>query len=434
MRQKKLWFMFTGVLTVLGMVLMLPAGSVAASKYKLLHKFTGLDGDQPYDSLIFDASGNLYGTTRSGAFYGCGVVFKLTPNANGTWTESVLHTFNGVDGCFPWGSLTFDAAGNLYGTTSGSDGTFACPVPCGTVFKLTPNSDGTWTESVLYGFTGGTDGGGPLTGVIFDAAGNLYGTTELGGAFTYFGTVFKLTPNSDGTWTESVLHSFNKTDGELPYGGLIFDGAGNLYGTTNDAGANGRGVTVFKLTPNWDGGWTESVLHSFCSLNLCADGAAPRSSLIFDAAGNLYGTTVDGGNFNACEDCGTVFELKPNSDGRWTERVLHSFTNRPAAFPYAGLTFDAAGNLYGTTVGGGDGTVFKLTPSSGGRWAWSVLHVFLGKPARLPVGGLVLDKAGNLYGTTLNVVFEITPQLSFLAVPGIGSEDETDMMSLNFVA
>ena len=191
-------------------------------------------------------------------------MFKLAPNPDGTWTERVLYSFTGgADGLIPLAGLVFDAAGNLYGTTGygGADGS-------GVVFKLAPNPDGTWTESVLYSFTGYADGSIPGAGLIFDPTGNLYGTTTSGGPFSAgecpagCGVVFKLAPNPDGTWTESVLHSFTGADGQYPRAGLVFDVAGNLYGTTNGGGPDNDGV-VFKLKPNLDGTWTESVLYSF---------------------------------------------------------------------------------------------------------------------------------------------------------------------------
>jgi uncharacterized repeat protein (TIGR03803 family) len=424
--------MLSGKLAVLAMALMLPTGAVAASTYKLLHKFVEYaHGAWPHGGLIFDATGNLYGTTTNGGAYGGGTVFKLTPNSDGTWTESVLYSFaTGEDSDNPQGTLIFDATGNLYGTTTGSqdDGS-------GTVFKLTPNSDGSWTESVLYTFCSlknCTDGANPQAGLIFDPAGNLYGTTAAGGLCNSAacGIVFKLTPNSDGSWTESVLYNFcsvsNCADGSGAEAGLIVDTAGNLYGTTEFGGTStactdGCGV-AFQLTPNQDGSWTESVLHSFTST---PDGANPFAGLIFDAAGkNLYGTTFGGGDELCYVGCGVVFKLTPNSKGgSWTESVLHRFGAGPlAANPHGGLIFDAAGkNLYGTTQHGGredGGAVFKLAPNSDGSRAYSVLHSFQFDPAGYPVSGLVLDKAGNLYGTTsqcgnnancYGVVFEITP-------------------------
>jgi len=219
-----------------------------------------------------------------------------------------------------------------------------------------------------------------------------------------------------------VLYNFCSVtgcaDGEQPRGGasLIFDGAGNLYGTTPDGGSGCTGGcgTIFRLTPNPDGSWTEGVLHRFAD---GADGAYPYAGLIFDPAGNLYGATTGGGTLSC--GCGTIFKLAPNPDGSWTKSVLHAFTSHPAANPDAGLIVDPAGNLYGAAAFGGSaggGAVFKVAPQPDGSWAFSVLHVFLGKPALHPLSRLVLDKAGNLYGTTeqcgqgcQGTVFEITP-------------------------
>jgi uncharacterized repeat protein (TIGR03803 family) len=214
-----------------------------------------------------------------------------------------------------------------------------------------------------------------------------------------------------------VLYTFTGDFGSDPETGLIFDAAGNLYvyGTDTDD-------TAFMLTPNADGSWTASLLYKFCSLVFCPDGELPWG-LVFDAVGNLYGTTSYGGVSDNCPHqyggCGTVFKLTPNADGSCTENILHDFANRPSTNPFAGVIFDGAGNLYGTTVSGGPGgTVFRMTPNSDGSWKYSLLHVFMGKPALNPVSSPVLDKAGNLYGTTAGcgsgykckgVVFEITP-------------------------
>lgn len=397
------------------LILILPPGIWAASKYKELHKFRGKDGAYPQAGLIFDAAGNLYGTTPTGGDLtaclgsspGCGVVFKLTPNADGSWTEHVIHKFKGLDGSAPVAPLIFDGSGNLYGTTlsGGNAGQ-------GTVFKLAPNPAGGWKESVLYSFQAENDGFSPEAGVVFDAAGNLYGTTNTDRPY-YNGEIFELAPNPDGTWTYNVLWAFaDYREGSWLYGGIVFDAEGNLYTTTSLGTDHGE---VFELTPN--GEW--SIPHTFKGRN---DGKFPHAGLIFDAAGNLYGTTYLGGNHNFCkgQGCGTVFELSPNGDGTWKEKVLHSFSGAKGAGPQAGLIFDRAGNLYGTASTGGKdggGVAFKLSPKPGGSWAYSVLHVFQGKPALNPYSSLVLDQAGNLYGTALacaltnckGVVFEITP-------------------------
>jgi uncharacterized repeat protein (TIGR03803 family) len=379
----------------------------AVTRYKTLHRFKRSDGF-PYAGLIFDHGGNLYGTTqRSGTNY-YGKVFELAPNSDGTWKESVLHSFNRTDGSSPYAGLVFDSAGNLYGAAYDGAGGY------GSVFELTPDGHGSWTESVLHTFIDdGVDGMYPFAGLIFDSAGNLYGTTGGGGAYGY-GTVFELTPNGDGSWKESVLHSFGVgNDGETPEASLIFDSVGNLYGTTAIGGANAAG-SVFELMPNGDGSWKESVLYSFKRDG--TDGIFPFGCLIFDPLGNLYGTTERGGRPNS----GTVFELTPNKDGSWTESVLHSFKSKGGGggHPYAGLIFDSAGTLYGTTSGGSItyGTVFKLKPSASGGWTETVLHSFRDRPGAIPYCGLVFDQQGNLYGTTggdgittFGSVFEITP-------------------------
>ena len=327
------------------------------------------DGSSPQASLIFDTVGNLYGTTAYGGsgncIPGCGTVFQLAPGANGTWTETVLHTFedNGEDGYYPLASLLFDAAGNLYGTTYGGGAHNV-----GTVFQLAPGENGAWTEIILHSFSGnGEDGYYPLASLLFDAAGNLYGTSYYGGAYG-LGTVFQLAPGANGKWTETVLHRFGKgEDGSEPHAGLIFDAAGNLYGSTADGGAYNAGA-VFQLTAGTHGKWLGMVAHSFKPK--ITDGYLPLASLIFDAAGNLYGTTYLGGaSGTACSGggCGTVFQLTPESNGKWKEQVLYSFTDNGTDgwWPTSCLVFDAVGNLYGTTEMGGaynGGSVFEITP------------------------------------------------------------------------
>jgi len=389
-------------------------GAWAASKFKTLYTFAGgSDGNLPSCSLIFDASGNLYGTTQRGGAYGnFGTVFRLTPSGDGSWTKIVLHSFNddGKDGYTPSAGLIFDQKGNLYGTTTrgGAFGDF------GTVFRLTPNGDGDWTENVLHSFDG-KDGWVPSATLVFDTAGHLFGTTWTGG-FSNYGTVFQLTPNQDGGWTESVIHSFSFSDGGNPIGSLVFDPSGNLYGTTESGGDYADG-TVFKLRANGDGSWKESVLHSFKFAS--RGGSEPFGGLIIDGAGNLYGTASRDGRYEG--DSGTVFQLKPNQDGSWEERVLHSFNSdcKNGCLPYAGLIFDTSGNLYGATVYGGVdgwGTVFKLRRTAKGSWEETVLHSFRDHPGALPFAGVIFDEHGKLYGTsegdegkTFGSVFQVAP-------------------------
>jgi len=335
---------------------------------------------------------------------------------------NVLYSFcpgggNCTDGTNPDAGVIFDAAGNLYGTTQFG------PNFGGTVFELARGTDGTWSETVLHSFClsqeNCPDGEEPEAGVIFDAAGNLYGTTVYGGA-NNDGVVFELTPGTNGSWTEKVLHSFafDGKDGVSPYGGLVFDAAGNLYGTTAVGGIRNGGI-VFELTPGPDGNWTEKVLHSFEEPGHYQ--AGPFGGLAIDASGNLYGTTYGGGivsdncapSSGGSSGCGRVFELTPGANGDWSEKTLYRFRGSPdGANPDAGVVLDSAGNLYGTTYYGGTGaygnigygTVFRLTPKVNGGWAEKVIHEFgvSQDDGYNPLAGLTIDTAGNLYGTTWN--------------------------------
>ncbi len=418
---------------------------------QVLYQFKGVnDGEYTNGSLIFDSSGNLYGTTEYGGgttcnngngnpYDGCGTVFKLSPNSSGSWTETILYSFQGGnDGQNPTGRLIFDSAGNLYGTTS-AGGETGCSINgysgCGTVFELSPSPKGTWSETVLYRFTGdnmnssNNDGGMPAGSLTFDQKGNLYGATAAGGNFgcgppgQFCGTIFELSPNGSGGWTENVLYRFNTSlavggDGWSPNGELIFDPSGNLYGTTSYGGSgdgcfpstNGCG-TVFQLGANGSGGWTETLLYSFQGTT--TDGGFPLAGLILDSLGNLYGTTYHGGT-SYCAGCGTVFQLSPNKNGGWAENILHIFEsvqgNGDGVNPAASLIFDQSGNLYGTTVHGGSGTgcsnngcgtVFELSPNGKGGWAETILYNFQsGSNGYWPYVGLIFDNAGHLYGTT----------------------------------
>jgi uncharacterized repeat protein (TIGR03803 family) len=397
------------VLTILGI-----ATRASAQKDFLLHNFndTG-DGYRPAAGLILDNSGNFYGTTSDGGAYGGGTVFEVMPRTGGGWMEKILHSFNdasGKDGYDPLGGVIFDASGNLYGTTN-----YGGAKNSGTVFELIPTAGGHWDEKILYSFSDkGTGGYNPASGLVLDSSGDLYGTTVGGGGGTGCGnsgcgTVFELMPQASGAWAETVLHSFgsNGTDGLYPLAGLIFDTAGNLYGTTYQGGLYGAG-TVFELTPTAGGIWTETILNNFESRG--TDGYESLASLTF-ADGNLYGTTFSGGT--GCVSyggCGTVFELTPTAGGGWTETVLHYFAGGPSdgAGPYTVPVFDAAGNLYGTTFTGGTyadgeysgGTVFELTQVNG-VWTETVLHNFgNGTDGQEPEAGLIFSTDGDLYGTT----------------------------------
>ena len=369
------------------LVLTVAVNPAPAQTYTILHDFTGgQDGSNPYAELALDRAGNLYGTafyggvqschTSSGT--GCGTVFRLSDNGSG-WVFSPLYDFTGQgnDGAYPAGKVVFGSDGSLYGTTYG--GGYG-----GTVFNLKPSPTSCkavlcgWSHNVLYAFTGGSDGGAPEGGVVFDKAGNLYGTTFSGGQKggqvcgygqnSTCGVVYELT-RSGSAWTEDVLHTFTGgDDGANPANGLVLDGAGNLYGTTTSGGSGIYG-TVFQLGPSGSG-WTENVLYSF-GLD---GGEVPYGSLIFDASGNLYGATVYGSP-------STVFELTP-SNGAWNYSVPYGNSFGGVAVFIGTPTMDAKGNLYGTTYFGGSnnceygcGTVFKLTPSAGG-WTYTLLHEF----------------------------------------------------------
>jgi uncharacterized repeat protein (TIGR03803 family) len=400
--------------TVVGVLTMAPS-AFASSSEKVLYSFCPVsgcaDGNDPQSNIVSDPAGNLYGTTYVGGTYHRGVVFELIRN-NGKWTEKVLHTFTPSLklGRLP-NALIRDTAGNLYGTTY-QGGIDSCPgyPGCGTVFELTPGANGEWTLTVLHRFNGKNGFEPSFGGLILDHAGNLYGTTEAGGPYSH-GTVYELTPNN-GRWTEKILYSFCSPSGcaaGFPAGGVIFDGAGNLYGTTEYGGAHNEG-TVFQLTPS-NGKWTPKLLHSFNRNG--TDGAYPVGALTFDKSGSLFGATLYGGT----NDYGTAFELTPNN-GKWTEKVVHSFNVINGASPVAGLTLSPTGKLYGTTTQGGThsgGTVFQLILSNG-TWAEKVLHNFgMGVDGYGP-NSLTPDQAGNLYGTSggggaygRGTVFEITP-------------------------
>ena len=357
------------------------------------------DGSNPRADLVMDTAGNLYGTTLYGGTSGVGTVFELSPSG----TETVRHSFaaSHTDGHYPYAGLLMDTTGNLYGTaqSGGAKG-------LGTVFKLTPNG----TETLLYSFcvlAACADGYHPRAGLIMDTKGNLYGTSFDGGAYDA-GAVFELSPSG----TETVLHSFCQQmgcpDGYYPQAGLVMDTNGNLYGTTLYNGAYGGG-TVFKISS--DG--TATTFYNFCTATGCKNGRYPEAGLILDTNGNLYGTTYGGGAYGK----GTVFELSPSG----AETVLHSFCARAGcpdgSHPRADLVMDPAGNLYGTTYDGGTnsvGTVFKLSPNG----TETVLHSFAanGSDGTHPYAGVVMDTMGHLYGTTYSggangygTVFKVTP-------------------------
>jgi len=431
----------------------------SAVNENVLYSFQGPpnDGFNPLGRLVTDQFGNLYGTTWQGenCLETCGTVFQVTPPSKpgGAWTERLLYQFTGAadaDGSGPNGGMIWGYKGNLYGTTMyGGNGPctiLGSPAGCGVVYAMTPpaQKDGTWTESVIYSFQGGAaDGYVPNGELVSDAQGNLYGVTFFGGGYgvcdvfyPYCGTVFELSPPTEegGEWTEKVLYSFHDlADGAMPNGALVLDSSGAIYGTTPIGGylgcTNGEGLVgcgvVYKLTPNNSGGqWTQTILYTFPAKG--SGGQGPFAGMIFDRAGNLYGTT-DGGGLGL-EPAGTVFELSPPQGGgqTWSHTRLASFTYKMGGFPMSGLVFDNEGNLYGTTSADGHyggGSAFKLNPPSlpGGKWLLDTIYNFKGAPDAGPSSGTLILVKGRLLGVALGgtgascsnngcgTVFAITP-------------------------
>jgi uncharacterized repeat protein (TIGR03803 family) len=431
-----------GYRVILTFAVLIAVVSAAEAQETVLYRFKGgRDGTVPMGGLIMDAHGVLYGTTERGGknatCANCGTVFALTPPPadQSIWVETVLHRFHGLrigGSRSPASGLIMDARGALYGTTS-YGGIHGCRriisssigKGCGTVFVLTPPAPGAtfWHDKLLYRFKGrgGKDGSIPSAGLFMDGQGVLYGTTSYGGGGLTgcnrgwgCGTAFALTPPVVGEtrWSEQVLHSFDGTDGRMPQSALLMDGVGNLYGTSREGGLYDKG-TVFELMPPAASGtdWTLAILHNFGGGK---DGNTPSAGLIMDARGILYGTTPLGGD-GSCR-CGTVFALSPPPAGgsQWTETVLHSFTDSATdgGLPLSELTLGANGVLYGTTQEGGGGgvngygpgTVFALAPPAAGtsQWTETLLYRFRGgTDGATPVGGLIADANGVLYGTTV---------------------------------
>jgi uncharacterized repeat protein (TIGR03803 family) len=379
--------------------------ATATPKEGVPHTFHGVpDGGNPLVRVLADGRGGLYGTSVTGGAFDQGCVFHLMPDLHGSWTETVLYSFSGTDGNSPDSSLILDSAGNLYGTTAGG-GAYSG----GVAFELSPSSNLPWTETVLHSFGNGTDGSDPQAELVFDSAGNLYGTTQSGGAsggFENGGTVYRLSPASGG-WTETVLYSFplsySGPDGDLPAGTVVIDRAGNLYGVTQAGGFYGYGA-VYELTPSADGSYKERIIHSF---NL-TDGSLPDATLVFDAAGNLYGTTMFGGDRNLCEPsgCGTVFRLQRSSKNSWSETVLRALKKVDGWCAIGPVAFDSEGHLYAAAECGGAsawGSILALTPGSSAPWSERVMHSFTNDPdGASPGAGVIIDSAGHLFGTTIH--------------------------------
>jgi uncharacterized repeat protein (TIGR03803 family) len=359
---------------VLISVSVLPTPLAQAQTFTVLYNFTPYTGAWPYGNLVRDAAGNLYGTTYQGGGSLLGEVFEVSPSG----TETTLYSFMGSnDGYWPFAGVTRTGNGIIYGTTYYGGGSGCSGAGCGTVFKLVNG------ETILHSFAGGaSDGCNPYGGVVRDQSGNLYGTTYQCG-FSGFGTVWKL----DKTGKETVMHNFKggAKDGSYPgYGGLIMDAAGNLYGSTTQGGAH-NGGTVFRV----NAAGKETVLHSFRGAPGHGD---PDGTLIRDGYGNLYGTTTDYGYGH-----GSVWKL--SKAGTFT--VLYSFTGAATDgdFPLAGVNRDAKGNFYGVTYYGGsssEGIVYEL----GRTRKLTVLHSFsCASDGCYPIGGVIRDTTGNLYGT-----------------------------------
>lgn len=387
--------------------------SAQAQNFQVLHYFSGgTDGALPVASLTYGGQGTFYGTTYGGGDYGYGNVFQLSQSGS-SWTLEPLHVFTGDywnsgrgdGGIDPFAPVVIGADGNLYGTAGvGGDP----PYYGGTVFKMF-FSENQWFYNVIYAPRYEQDGWGFNSPVTFDSAGNIYGTNVQGGTDVYCGTAFEL---SNQGWQPSILWNFGEGhDGCQPWAGLILDRLGNLYGTTVSGGQYGYG-TIFELYRSGSG-WQETILYNFQGR---LDGGSPYRGVIMDAAGNLYGGAGTGGAFRS----GTIFELTPSGSG-WNFQVLYALPPRSGG-PFANVVMDNAGNLYGTTTGGGkyeQGAVFKLTHSANG-WTYSDLHDFDEIHGADPEGGVVFDESGNLYGTTTlggldqceygcGVIFELTP-------------------------
>lgn len=379
---------------------------------------SGSGGNTPAGGLISDAAGNLYGVTAAGGADQNGTVFKLSLE-NGAWEETVVYSFKGQlyhDGGGPASALLLDKAGNLYGTTAGGG-----PSNNGTVFKLAPDGRGGWTETILHAFNG-TDGSLPnLAPLVEDASGNLFGVTQ---GYCYRGTcangtVFEVTPQSNGEWKFAVLHSFGHT--ALPQSGVIFDRAGNLYGTTVYGGPQtcvvpGSGCgTVFKLT-HVASSWNFATIYEFHYGN----GAYPMGSLIIDTAGNLYGTTNGGGStYNG----GVAYKLSPTKTG-WTETLLHVFGKPGDGSDPSSLVFDSHGNLFGSvpistspTLATQNGFVFELSRDANGTWKETIVYAFPQQNlAPFPNSSLIWNKSKTAlvgtvgpYSDPAGGVYEVTP-------------------------
>jgi len=405
---------------VAALLISLPGTSpraAAQATENILHTFSGPDGIDPILGLTFDSARNLYGVASGGGSSNNGTVYELIPGSNGTWSEKTLLSFDGgPGGSTPVGGVVFDSKGNLYGTTKlgGHNGV-------GVVYELTPSNSGNWTEIVLHNFGSSADGAYPVGNIAIDSGGNIFGTTEGGGAFgngteVQGGTVFELALNA-GIWRERVLHSFGGgSDGNVPKGGVILDTHGHAYGTTYAGGADGEG-TVFAISTA-GGSSAEKVIHSFNPGASTGDAAHPATGVTLDSEGNLYGGSTSGFDAAAFEGGGIVYKLSPQTGGGWKETLLFALGHDEFTESiYSNLALDSAGHLYGIASNFGGGQLFKTTLITGNQVTWKFISSFGGTAgARPAVGSFALDSAGNLYGATQagganndGIVFEIKP-------------------------
>jgi uncharacterized repeat protein (TIGR03803 family) len=391
------------------LVISLSLATASATSTDVIFSLDEEEGEYADTDLETDSEGNIYGTTVLGGEFGGGTVFKLSPTPTG-WEHTILYSFTGgADGAEPYEGVTLDAKGNLYGTAV-SGGSGSCEGGCGVVYKLT-NSGGTWTQTIIHAFTGGDDGSGPGARVTVDRGGNIYGMTPTGGAYG-LGTICKIHEVAGG-WNFRVIHTFTGgDDGGSGSAGRLILRRGRLYGAATTGGAHGAGV-IFELRPTAVGEWDFRPIYAFQGQ---PDGSFPYGALLFTSSGKIYGTTYYGGD----NGVGAVYELSPRRNGEWDERVIYSFQKgTDGNSPISNLVRDAAGNLYGTTSEGGlgSGVIFKLSPIGGGQWTQSVVHPFAGPPdGAFAYNGLVVDRFGNFYGATVHggdnddgCIYKLTP-------------------------
>jgi uncharacterized repeat protein (TIGR03803 family) len=393
-------------------VFVLSLATATAATTQVIFSCEEDEGEYADTDLETDIADNIYGTTVLGGEFGGGTVFQLSPTPNG-WVHTVLYSFTGgADGGEPYKGVTLDSEGNLYGTAV-TGGSGSCEGGCGVAYKLT-KSGGTWTQTIIHAFTGGNDGSGPGARLTVDPSGNVYGMAPTGGAYG-LGTIYKIHQEPNGAWTFKVIHAFTGgADGGSGSAGRMILRNGRLYGAATTGGTYGSGI-VFEITPRGAGRWDFRTIYSFRGQ---PDGSFPYGALLFNSSGNIYGTTYYGGANNI----GAVYELSPRPIGEWNENVLYSFQGgTDGNSPISNLVFGGAGNLdlYGTTSEGGlgRGTIFKLSPVGGGQWTETVVHLFQGPPdGAFAYNGLVVGRLRSFYGATVHggddddgCVYKFTP-------------------------